>query len=152
MPTLSGGFGTLSPADVAAAERSLGVTLPDDYRQFLLTSNGGRPEPRSFPVPGRGDALVNMLFGIRNARTRFDLAYELELATELDPLPPGFIVVGNDPGGSSLLLSTGGSDAGKVYFWDRAGLWVRDDGHNTFPVADSFAAFVASLRHMPADA
>ena len=93
-----------------------------------------------------------MLFGVRNARTRFDLAYELELATELDPLPPGFIVIGNDPGGSSLLLSTSGSDAGEVYFWDRNGLWVEEDEHNTFPVAKSFVAFVESLRRLPTEA
>ena len=152
MPTFTGGFRLPSVAEIEAAERSLGVTLPDDYKQFLLAYNGGRPEPNCFSVKDRGDALVNMLFGVRDSQTRFDLARELELATELDPLPDGFIAVGNDPGGNSLLLSTAGSDRGEVYFWDRSGLWVREDGHNTFPVANSFTAFLESLRRLPAEA
>jgi hypothetical protein len=36
-----------------------------------------------------------------------------------------------------------------VFFWDRNGFRVREDGHNTFPVAASFAAFGESLRELP---
>ncbi len=67
----------------------------------------------------------------------------------MGPAAPGFIAIGHDPGGNALLLSTLGKDAGQVFFWDRNGLWVREDGRNTFPVATSFTAFVESLRELP---
>lgn len=62
------------------------------------------------------------------------------------PLRPGDIVVGEDPGGNLLLLSTLAKDAGHIWFWDRIGIWVREDDQHTFPVAKSFADFFESLR------
>jgi hypothetical protein len=145
MPTFSESFGPVPAATIDAVEKRLGVELPVDYKRFLQTINGGCPEPNSFTVPQRGDALVGILYGIRPERISCDLEYEQEQATLWDPLPAGYIAIGDDPGGSSLLLSTRGMDSGCVLFWDRNGLWVREDGHNTFPVAKSFSEFVESL-------
>jgi hypothetical protein len=152
VPTFNNGFGPISAAVVDAAEKRLGVVLPDDYRQFLQTINGGCPKPDCFQVPERGLALAAILYGIRDRRTHADLEHEQEEATLWDPLPPGFIAIGHDPGGNTLLLATLGKDAGRVFFWDRNGLWVRDDAHNTFAVADSFSAFLESLRPLAAEA
>jgi hypothetical protein len=92
--------------------------------------------------------LADFLYGIGRERTAGDLEFEQKQATLWDPLPPGFLAIGHDPGGSTLLLATLGQDAGRVYFWDRAGLWVLEDGHNTFPVAASFSEFVGSLHEL----
>jgi hypothetical protein len=148
MPKFTGGFRLPTVVELEATERWLGVTFPDDYKQFLLTHNGGRPDPNCFSVKDRGDSLVEMLYGIQDSRTHNDLVRELEWATELEPLPNGFIAIGHDPGGGSLLLSTTGSDRGEVYFWARSWLWVQEDGYNTFPVANSFQAFLESLKPM----
>ena len=152
MPTFSGSYGPASAAAVNATEKRLGVKLPSDYKQFLRTINGGSPEPRKFLVPDRGAALADILYGVRSERTHADLEYEQKEATLWDPLPTGFLAIGHDPGGNTFLLATKGADAGRVFFWDRNGLWVRADGRNTFPVATSFTAFVASLHESPTDA
>jgi hypothetical protein len=128
-----------------AVEKRLNVALPPEYRTFLCTFNGGVPVPDKFMVPDRGAVMLGVLFGVGTERKALDLEYEQEQATMWDPLPPGHIAVGEDPGGSLLLLSTLGKDAGRVWFWDRVGFWVREDGQNTFPVAASFAEFVESL-------
>lgn len=154
--TKSGGVvrfrGSRRPAtakQVAAFEAVLSVKLPADYKKFLYTTNGGIPTPNCFNVPDRSDALCDILYGIHEKRGQSDLEWEQEQASQWDPLPLGFVAIGHDPGGSSLLLATSGKDAGKVYFWNRDGMWVREDGHNTFPVANSFTAFLAGLREMP---
>jgi hypothetical protein len=152
MPMFSRGFGPVSAATVNAAEKRLGVKLPADYKRFLRTINGGCPKPDSFLVPDRGPAMVGILYGVGPERSPADLEYEQGEATLWDLLPPGFVAIGHDPGGNTLLLGTLGKDAGRVFFWDRNGLWVREDGHNTFPVAASFTAFVDSLRELPDDA
>jgi hypothetical protein len=151
MPTFSEGFGPVSSQKIAAFERRLSVKLPADYKQFLCTTNGGIPDPNWFHVPDCGGALADYLYGIRAERAHGDLEWEQGQTSLWDPLPPGFVVIGHDPGGSRLLLATLGEDAGQVFFWDRAGFWVREDGHNTFPVAASFTAFIESLRDFPAD-
>lgn len=152
MPTFNRGFNPVSAAVVNAAEKRLGVKLPADYKRFLCTTNGGCPDPQEFVVPDRGPALAAILYGVRSERTHADLEYEQVEATLWDPLPPGFLAIGHDPGGNTFLLATLGADAGRVFFWDRNGLWVREDGRNTFPVAASFTAFVGSLHESPPEA
>ncbi len=80
------------------------------------------------------------------------MEYEYEEATQWNPLLPGFIPIGEDPGGNRLLLATIGKEAGKVFFWDRVGFWVREDGCNLFPVAESFTAFLVSLHESQPEA
>lgn len=149
MPHFSQGFGPVTTKKVAALKRRLGVRLPADYERFLATVNGGVPEPNCFTVPDRGDALVGILFGLREERTYGDLEWEQEQATLWDPLPPGYIAIGVDPGGCTLLLATLGDEAGRVFFWDRKGFWVRKDGRNTFLVADTFTDFLKALHVGP---
>ena len=152
MATFSRGFSPVSAQKVAAVERRLGVRLPPDYKRFLRTTNGGIPDPNCFTVPDREDALLDILYGLRNDRTDSDLEFEQEQAALWDPLPVGFVAIGHDPGGNGLLLATLGKDAGRVFSWDRVGFWVKDDGSNTFPVAASFTEFIESLRELPPDA
>src|SRR5262245_8630626 len=95
------GFDPVSVETVSAVEKRMGVKLPSDYKRFLCTTNGGCPEPNCFfMVPDRGPVMAGMLYGIRNQRTDGDLEYEQEQATLWNPLPPGFVAIGNDPGGN----------------------------------------------------
>ena len=148
-PKFTDSYPLVTPAAVRKVERRLKVKFPADYRQFLLTTNGGTPTPKHFTVPERGDAIADWWYSIRQERTPGDLEYEQEQAAFWDPLPPGFLAIAHDPGGNTLLLSTQGDDAGSIYFWDRNGLWVREDGKNTFPVASDFTSFLASLWTPP---
>ncbi len=149
MVTFSRTFRPATTKQVVAVEKVLSVKLPADYKKFLRTTNGGVPKPDCFNVPDRGDALCGILYGIHDERDPADLEWEQEQASQWDPLPPGLVAIGHDPGGNTFLLATSGKQAGTVFFWDRNGLWIREDGHNTFPVAKSFTAFIAGLREMP---
>jgi hypothetical protein len=151
MPSFHESFGRATAKAIGALEKKLGVTLPEDYKRFLRATNGGIPEPNVFTVPGRGDAMADCLYGIRDERAHADLEWEQERASELEPLPAGFLVIGHDPGGNRLMMATNGRQTGRVYFWDRIGLWVRAGGKNTFPVARSFAEFIESLHELAAD-
>lgn len=140
-----------APADaLASAESRLGVKFPADYLAFLHTPNGLLPETHlCFTVQDRGDVLLGSLYGIGGERSPGDLEHEQAGATMWHSLPAGYLAVGDDPGGNMLLLATLGDDTGRVFFWDRVGFWVREDGRNLFPVADSFGQFLAGLWDMP---
>src|SRR5688500_2358278 len=60
----------LSPEDVNSFESAWGVQLPDAYRRFLLTFNGGRPRPSTFRISGlekNPEGQVQMFFGLDTA-------------------------------------------------------------------------------------
>jgi hypothetical protein len=151
MPSFRQGFGRVTAKAIGALEQELCVRLPEDYKRFLKTTNGGIPEPNVFTVPDRGEAMGDYLYGIRDKRTNCDLEREQKQAAQHEPLPAGFVVIGHDPGSSLLLMVTTGRQAGRIYFWDRVGFWIREDGKKTFPVAGSFSEFIESLHELAAD-
>ncbi len=107
-------FGPATVASVDAAEQRLGVQLPVDYTRFLHRVNGGSPEPDIFMVPGHDLVMLGVLYGVSTKRASLDLEYEYEEATQWNPLPPGFVPIGEYPGGNRLLLATIGNEAGTI--------------------------------------
>ncbi len=150
-------------------ESLIGVSLPDDYREFLLSTGGG--ELRAWvecsqPTPF-GDHGLNCLFSV-------DEIIELLDSTVV---PRNMISIGYGDFGATTCLSIAGLDHGHVYsldtemryYWDRERLaqWtaldvtvaeffrLRDEGRlvpkpwgyeNCYHVADSFAEFVGRLK------
>ncbi len=151
--TFSRGFGPIPAATVTAAEKRLGVELPPDYRRFLLTTNGGRPSPVGRPgppgvaVPGCGDVVLDVLFGVHRKRRSLDLEREQARARESGPLPSGVLAIGRDAGGNPLVLDTNG---GGVVYLDRAGVFpgTEPTGHGHL-VAESFTTFLHAIRELP---
>ena len=44
-------YGTVDVVQLEEFERKIGTRLPEDYRTFLLNSNGGKPQKRAFMAP-----------------------------------------------------------------------------------------------------
>lgn len=91
-----------SEADVAALERKLATKFPSDYRDFLLTYNGGRFSDPKFTTKGRPRKKDRLTFlnGIRAAHPSEELASDgdLVLFGDNDPieiLPIGYTIMGN---------------------------------------------------------
>lgn len=129
-----------SPARVGDFERANGIRLPESYRRFLLRHNGGAPLPDRIEVPGwhGGFTGFNVFFGIDG-----DDDLQGNLDAYGDRLPPGFLPIGDDPGGSLFCLAlSGGPREGQIYFWDHEdeldeeGDSRRDMG-NMYRVAES---------------
>jgi len=70
----------ITDGDVRELETYIGSALPDQYRLFLLTYNGGIPTPDVVDVQGLagGEATVQVFFGIDVPieSERVDLNYE----------------------------------------------------------------------------
>jgi hypothetical protein len=148
--TFTRSYPPVSEADVQQYEQRLGVTFPEDYRNFLLTTNGGIPMPFYLDVPDENHVLrVDFLYAIKNEYDISDLVYELEnLSSRMSgKLPDGFIVIGHDPGDGKFLLGTRGEHASQVWFWDTE-RWMSTTSasENTYWIADSFTDFLNGLR------
>lgn len=123
--------------DVTHFEMGLGAVLPDDYRDFLLTYNGGHAEPAGFRV-----SAVNSLFGFCQKHYCLLCNYYIHQ----NRFPVGVVPIGNDAGGNMICLVVSGLDRGKVLFWDHE----RGDDPDSFSfLAGSFTEFLQSLRDSP---
>lgn len=138
---------------VVKAEETLGVRLPEAYRDFLGRTNGGAPAQATV-LPGYGFVLDQPLFGFRDDRTQ-DLAYANVWFA--DRLTADWLAIGYLQGGL-LTLRVRGADAGAVGYLDDDDPRDRD----TFTaedvcerllhrVAGDFAAFWSALRPVPDD-
>lgn len=134
---------------VLALETELGVRLPPDYKRFLETQNGGRPDDYEVEVPGWGSTIVNHFLGV-GAPGRNDLAFQICRMSHL--LPPSVIPIADDPGGNYFCISLSAPDAGCILLWDHEfSTPDKDEGETEFKmyaISGSFSDFENSLRRL----
>jgi hypothetical protein len=138
-------------AGVSALEKQLGLVLPADYRSFLLTTNGGRPDPYIFDGGDAGECILNEFYGIGNHRGLVGDMAEMASLVE-GRLPAKFAQIGEDPGGNLFLLATEGSGTAGVFFFDHENEPEDADiPWSEFPnlvrIADSFTALLVLLEN-----
>jgi hypothetical protein len=144
-----------APTDkLAQLEGALGGSLPDDYRRFLETCNGGYvggslwyqvPSPTGDPA----DAGVHHIGGFRD-EPYFSLMRARECYA--GRIPDDLLWIMDDPFGNAICLRVRGAHRGSIYFWDHEkepdpDSWDGqiDTAGNVSLIAVSFTAFVAGL-------
>jgi hypothetical protein len=139
----------VTESDVDAFEKRFGVVLPRDYRAFLLEVNGGRTAKSHREFEG---GILNELLSLNDSNESCDLAAWNERVRE-DLKTPDLIIVGGDDGGGRILLAVNGGHAGEIWFqvhderpWDANPRVLWHDRRDFRKLADSFAAFMSSLR------
>lgn len=137
----------ISEQELANFEREYGIKLPQQYRQFLLDYNGGRPEHCDFNF--KGSTNGSQLLGFFGIGSRIDVRKELR--TYNGRLPAAWFPVASDAGGNLICICLSGPNYGKVFFWDHEmesdetqGL-TPETANNTVLIADSFDEFLNSF-------
>ena len=149
--TISGSHATLQEDDITELERLLGVTLPGDYRLFLLAHNGGRPTPDGF-LKSRDESdrdAIDWFLGVQAGAHNDLLSY---VETYRDRIPPDLLPIAHDPFGNLVCLAVAGPRSGWVYFWDHeeeAPEGEAPDYRNVAPIARSLYAFLDGLTTFP---
>lgn len=149
MITITNSFPLLHIERLEAFEKELGIELPNSYKEFLLTYNGGRPEPAMFPIVGEGDdtdgSIIAYFLGIKEGEFSSLTRYKRFIG---DRVPKEFLPIAQDVGGNLVCLCTKGKDKGKIYFWDHEeesdidGFPTYD---NLYFVANDFEEFLNSV-------
>jgi hypothetical protein len=132
--------------EVQKLEETLGIKLPEDYRDFLLTYNGGHAPENGlcmFYENNKGaDTYVNELFGINTSYSAINPLEDFEFYPYDDLLE-----IGIDDFGNIFCL---GIKYGKVFFYDLDGALViradRDEKYSPPWIADSFYEFIENLE------
>ena len=133
-------------AQLVALERRIGVTLPEDYRRFILAFNGGYFDEPDIEAASEGcpeDALT-FLSGIGASHPEAELGNDADLAVFDDNDPPKVVVVGATIMGGLIVLETvAGEDRGSIYLKQAYG-----DFHY---LADGIEDFLGLLREPDED-
>lgn len=129
-------------ADIRQLEAQLGVTLPHEFRAFLLSTNAARPESNAFPVGKSGrHGSVQTFLGL-GAEVTANLGEKM--VAFAGRLPKGVLPIAEAEAGDLICLGIKGGRQGVVYYWDHEleGLGVRKALR---PVSKSFGDFLAGL-------
>ena len=152
-PQLSETNPSTSLSAIEDFERERGLSLPSLYKEFLLASNGGRPEAPVFPIEGmplNPFGSIQFFFGINNRRWPvYDLAKTNDFYAG-GRIPAGIVFIACTGMGDYVCLDfRDGKD--RVAFWDHRHFWGTGEWRESdlYHVADSFAEFLASLRPDP---
>jgi cell wall assembly regulator SMI1 len=144
-------FQPYSPDMLSDLEKKLEVSLPPDYRNFLLQYGGGQPLNTVFESKNEnGDVLrkiwIDVFLG--NSGNRGSELFSRHAALS-DRIPSDFIPVGQDGGGNYICLGISGKNYGKVFMWWKDGeapVGTKPSYKNMEHIADSFEQFVSNLQ------
>jgi hypothetical protein len=142
------GIAPIADVQIQALETNLGCQLPGDYREFLLTSNGGFPTPDcvTFLEDGQPTAADVCCFLAICDQGPFSIEWHYE--TFSGRLPENTIPIARDSCGNLWLLHVGSLATGSVHFWDHGSFDTFDETKlESWPqVAASFAEFRGKLK------
>ena len=134
---------------ISGFESMIGAFLPQDFKNFILECNGGRPEDDwCFDFVETGDfdhtsSVLNEFLSFSDEYEGLQNAY-INLV-EAGEIPPGLVPIATDPGGNDVFLSVSTSDYGKICFGNHE-LEDPDTGYIVMsPVANSFSEFLDAL-------
>lgn len=137
----------VTESDIQAFETHLNARLPEEYRQFLMQHNGGKPEPRCFPVDIDGfpneDCITYFL--CLSDTEQDSLSKTLKIYR--NRIPANLLPIALPVAVDLVCLSISGDDYGTVYFWDHN--WevteYEPDYTNVHFVAHSFNELLNNL-------
>ncbi len=137
-------FGRLSIEELRAFEIENNIELPNDYKDFILQYNGGRPIPNLNSQP-----LTNVAYilGMHNGDYFASLYKHIEMYKTR--IPFSTFPIATDFFGNLFLLTMHPESYGQIYFWDHEGEPKIQDGNyvdNCSFVDHSFSDFLQNLK------
>jgi hypothetical protein len=140
-------YGKLVVERLEEFEAKIGSRLPEDYREFLINHNGGKPMPCDFVVTEKeGSDSLHVIYGIHCGPSYANL--EEVNALYSGRIPRSLITFAEDPFGNAICIGINGDNSGKVFFWDHeleSDDEVEPDYENITLLAESFSEFLSGL-------
>jgi hypothetical protein len=134
-------YGLLEENDLLKFEEKIGTRLPQDFREYLLKYNGGKPIPSDFNIPNLGSNSIHHVYGIHNGPDYLNLESNVEIYKAR--IPNSLLPFADDPVGNVLCIGISGEVKGQIYFWDHE--LECEDWSSIVKISDSFSLFLESF-------
>lgn len=138
-------LGRLSESQIKQLEEELSVTLPEDYCEFLKTTNGviSKDDTQVYISDLDSKVEIDSLFGVQPEKKWLDICHTTSLFDE--DLPEGSILFGRDLLGGFFVLICG-EDLSGVYYWDdKFNFEKSNEDSNAYFLTENFDAFLELL-------
>ena len=138
-------FGPLSEDAICKLESALGVTLPGNYREFLIETGGGivkQDGKNRITIPSIGQTIaVDVLFGYGVAQNSDILYWNKKYK---DEMLDDAVLIGFDVHQGFLFLIADGVDA-SVYYWDDSYVFEEsNDDQNVYLLVKDLSELAVS--------
>lgn len=127
---------------------AVGTELPHDYRDFMLTQNGGVLTETAHLHGDDSGASVRAFLIVDDPQETGGFDIDDYLRTYEGRYPGGFLPIAVDASSNLILLDTGYDHPGSVWFWDHEGEADENEPprtDNITKIADTFTDFVDAL-------
>ncbi|TRX74773.1 SMI1/KNR4 family protein [Pseudomonas mangiferae] len=151
MVYLSDGFGPTSEDRIKVFEGKWSIRLTEDYKNFLLKNNGGKPDLAKFCFFDKNknknknkedESVVNNFYGLCGEKEkRSHLSLDFKMKVFIDRFPVKAIPIASDVFGNQLIVVSEGESYGKVYFFDH-----EYEENNLYLVAENVEELLNKLH------
>lgn len=136
-------FGKLTPEQVSEAEKETGLKFPEDYKEFLMKTNGGYLDLDSDDEHGfhvdpidEEDIWIDSFFGVGESAANYLINYNKEYGDETN----GCIIIGDTLSHGLILYDYNGvfndEQVSAICFWDDTRAYdVSSDEQNLYYLA-----------------
>ena len=144
-------FGRAEDEDIKLLEKRFDIKLPVDYKEFLVTQNGGRNLSYKFENSikiNQIDEIINIdtMFGINTGITNADIEqWTDEYYTDIFE---NSIIIGDTIQHGFLIFWGSGDDNEGIYYYDDTyHLAASDDENNAYFLAETFSEFMDLVQN-----
>ena len=143
-------FDPINSAVIEGFQEKYNLTLPEDYKEFLLKNNGGKPRIRRFKtMDGKHTSSLMLLYPI-SEKIKPNLGNIYNEFNMKKVIPANLLVIGSDPIENKICICVSGNEKGSIYYWS---LDMEDIDEETYVpsyrcmslIARSFTDFINSL-------
>lgn len=135
-------FGANLNSEILALEERIKCKLPEDYKAFLMQTNGGEPKKEYFQHRDFGVSIIDFYYGNfpGNYRDIVEATSSFRCMVSGDQLDH-VVEIATDPGGLAICIGISNDNFGNVFLFD------HDSGKseiNLLKIAESFTEFFNS--------
>ena len=140
-------FGSATNKQIAELESKYHLKLPEDYKRFLMETDGGRAvlaESNAIEIPDLGVSVhADIFFGCNINIKEVNLFFWMDRLQE--DILEQVLLIGDSIEHGFFVINCGDEEPG-VYYWDDTyALEGSNDAYNTFWIADTFTELLEKL-------
>ena len=136
----------LELSDMSNIESMIGGVLPNQYKNFLLQFNGGRPESSVFKIEGLENnpvGKIQVFLGIDREIESSNIDWNYDVFK--GRVPSDILPIARTGTGDLICIGIKENKFGKIYFWDMVNETNEYDYSNVYYLRNSFDEFIADL-------